>query len=85
MSEMYAATIFRQEEKDQDQEVQEATPGPYFGWWGVYMDIAESGLFGRLEDVHQANFHSICIYLSKKYLEARDRERRRDLDKQLRE
>lgn len=37
-----------------------------FGWWGIYFDIAESGVFGSLEKVHQMNFHTICMYLVKK-------------------
>lgn len=37
-----------------------------FGWWGVYMDIAESGVFGPLESVHQVNFHEIAVYLIRK-------------------
>ncbi len=70
LAQIYGHTIFHPvESEDEDEGGSEA----YFGWWGIYMDIAEAGLFGDLDAVHQTNFHTICMYLSKKYLEAQDR------------
>lgn len=43
-----------------------------FGWTGVIMDIAESGTFGKFEEVQYTNLYTILYYLSKKrydYLE----------------
>jgi hypothetical protein len=37
-----------------------------FGWWGVYMDIAESGVFGDLRGVYQSRFYDIVVYLIQK-------------------
>lgn len=49
----------------------DAAAGPNFKWWGVYMDIAESGVFGDIRAVHQSNFHELCIFLVKKEAERR--------------
>jgi hypothetical protein len=45
--------------------------GPNFGWWGRFMDVAESGVFGSLEEVHRTNFHTLCVFLVKKEAEHR--------------
>lgn len=37
-----------------------------FGWWGRYMDIAESGVFGNLNGVYRARFFDIVVYLIQK-------------------
>lgn len=65
------------EQEDDEVEIykQEASSGVMFGWWGIFMDVAESGVFGTLDQVHQTNFHSICMYLVKKKKEAKDLER----------
>jgi hypothetical protein len=39
---------------------------PNFGWWGILQMVAESQVFGTLEQVYQANLHEICIYLVRK-------------------
>lgn len=46
-----------------------------FGWWGIFMDVAESGTFGNFKDVQQENFHVLALYLVKRTREARERER----------
>lgn len=76
----YADWIFKVPEKKDDEEDQddqhdtgETGDGPMFGWWSIYMDIAESGVFGKLRDVHQANFHEICMYLVQKKKQYIDR------------
>lgn len=38
-------------------------PAPNFGWWGVYQDVAEAGLFGTIEQVYQASFHDVAMWL----------------------
>ncbi len=70
LAQIYGHTIFRTVETDDEGD---SGSEAYFGWWGIYMDIAEAGLFGNLDQVHLTNFHTICMYLSKKYLEAEDR------------
>jgi hypothetical protein len=66
------------EQEDDDVEIykQEASRGGVmFGWWGIFMDVAESGVFGNLDQVHQTNFHSICMYLVKKKNEEKELQR----------
>lgn len=65
---LYKGYLFEVKEEDEDN--QQASEGAMFGWWGIYMDVAESGVFGNLEKVYQSNFHNICIYLVKKKKEA---------------
>jgi hypothetical protein len=80
VSNTYGPWLFQQEEPaDDDDEGQlmpdtSADQGPNFGWWGIFMDVAESGVFGPLESVYQTNFHEICIYLVKKEAERRRQE-----------
>jgi len=50
--------------------------GAMFGWWGVYMDVAESGVFGNITKVYETNFHEICMYLVKKKNESMELQRR---------
>ena len=75
---MYGKWLF---EGDEDEDEEEDTPdyakatsgeakGPNFGWWGIFLDVAESGVFGPLEKVYQASIHDICIFLVKKRAEA---------------
>lgn len=53
-----------------DPEDKEARPavssGPKFGWWGTFLDIAETGVFGNFDQVLQQNFHNTCMYLVQK-------------------
>lgn len=77
----FGATIFQVPDEDDADEKAASSPGPIFGWWGTYFDIAEAGLFGDLERVHQTNFITICMYLSKKYLEAQERKEQDMVDK----
>ena len=37
-----------------------------FGWWGIFMDLAELGTFGNFNQVLQTNLHNTLIYLTKK-------------------
>jgi hypothetical protein len=53
--------------------------GVMFGWWGVFMELAETGVFGTLNDVHQSNFHTLCMYRTKKRKEQMDAEIQRQI------
>lgn len=45
---------------------------PNFGWWGIFQQVAEGGVFGHhVNDVHAAFFHDVCVYLVRKRVEAR--------------
>lgn len=37
-----------------------------FGWFGRYMDIAESGVFGDLQGVYRSRFYDIVVFLIQK-------------------
>jgi hypothetical protein len=72
---MYGKWLFEDDE-DEEEEDEPATAeapantGPNFGWWGIFLDVAESAVFGPLEKVYQASIHDICIFLVKKRAEA---------------
>ncbi len=71
----YSGWIFQKPDPDADPAESEGD-GVMFGWWGTYMDVAESGIFGNLQQVYQSNFHTLLMYLTKKKKEADDAERR---------
>src|SRR5690606_26772363 len=60
------------DEEDDDEPVQrEAAPAqPDFGWWGIYQEAAEAGLFGRLDQVYQASFHDVAMWLVRQRIKA---------------
>lgn len=47
-------------------EEENGSGGLNFGWWGMYQDVAENGLFGNLQQVYQSLFHDVAIYLIRK-------------------
>lgn len=73
---VYGPWIF--DEPDEDQEDDNApvqpdpkpTGGPNFGWWGIFIDIADAGAYGTKNQVYQESIHDICIYLVKKRADA---------------
>jgi len=74
---MYGAWLFEQDEEDEEDEpasaeatAGKAGKGPNFGWWGIFLDVAESGVFGPLAQVYQTSIHDVCIFLVKKRAEA---------------
>lgn len=68
----YNEWLFKKPVDDDD-----ATPsGPDFGWWGTYLSIAESQVFGDYEKVLTTNFHTVCVYLVQKKREADEARRR---------
>ncbi len=52
-----------------------------FGWYGVFMDVAESGIFGNLSQVQQSNIHTLLQYLLKKRIEYNEELSRRAFEK----
>lgn len=64
---IYGDWLFHPSEEGEEDTTQK---GVDFGWWGVYMDIAESGVFGKYPEVLTTSFHEICVYLVKKKQEA---------------
>ncbi|MBK9391965.1 MAG: hypothetical protein IPN68_17905 [Bacteroidetes bacterium] len=37
--------------------------GVNFGWWGRYLDIAKTGVFGTVERVYETRFYDIIVFL----------------------
>lgn len=82
----YGSWLFQQTEQEEEDEEETspqgpdtgASAGPDFGWWGKYMEVAETGVFGNVKQVHQTNFHDICVFLVKK--EADHRRQKADMD-----
>jgi hypothetical protein len=76
VNKMYGRWLFDNDDEDEDEdELPEAaaskpSKGPNFGWWGIFLDVAETGVFGPLEKVYQTSIHDICIFLVKKRAEA---------------
>lgn len=66
------------DEDDGEEPQEEPTPdpkkpaqkGPDFGWWGIYQDVAEAGLFGHIEQVYQTAFHDVGMWLVRKQVQA---------------
>ena len=45
--------------------------GPNWGWNGIVMNVAETGIYGPEKSVNRENIHNLCLYLSKKILDDR--------------
>lgn len=70
---VYGKWLFEEDEDDDDTDDQQKATNnqsPNFGWWGIFLDVAEAGVFGRVEQVYQTSIHDICIYLVKKRADA---------------
>ena len=66
---IYAEYLFEQPTENIEGEIEVTSAsgsGADFGWWGKYMEVAESQVFGNYDQVLQTNFHTICAYLVKK-------------------
>lgn len=74
VNKIYGSWLFEQDEEDDDDDETDApssakasaSRGPDFGWWGIFLDVAESGTFGTKDQVYQESIHDICIFLVKK-------------------
>lgn len=53
------------------EDIEEEESGLNFGWLGAFMDVASDGLFGPFEQVLDAQFHHVCIHMTRKVEEAR--------------
>lgn len=69
----YGDYLFKGSDDEQD------GGGLNFGWWSTYMDIAETGVFGNYEQVLQANFHTLCMFLAKRKSESDAREQKMNM------
>jgi hypothetical protein len=58
------------EDEDNEKPEQKPTGGPNFGWWGIFIDIADTGAYGTKTQVYQESIHDICIYLVKRRADA---------------
>ena len=52
-----------------------------FGWWSRYEDIAETTIFGAVEQVQQQNFFTLCMYLVRKKSIADEQEQKMKMQK----
>lgn len=77
--EIYGNYLFASNDESDESDPSD-NQGTMFGWWGAFMDVAESGVFGNLDQVYQTSFHSVCMYMVKKKKEANDIEVRRQIE-----
>ncbi len=70
---VYGNWLFEETEDESDEEgisdQEKAPSSPDFGWWGIFQSVAESGVFGNLDQVYQASLHDVCIFLVRKRVE----------------
>ena len=59
---LYRSTLFRKTGEQQ-------SDGSSFGWYAVALQVAESGVFGDIEQVQDTRFHDIAVYLIEKQKE----------------
>lgn len=73
IAEKYGDFLFDDEDDDDDDALVRAAMAhfPNFGWWGSFLGIAESGVFGTYEQVLQTNFHRVVMFLIEKRKEAK--------------
>ena len=57
------------DDPDDDSAPAPASTTPEFGWWGILQAVAESGVFGNLEQTYQASLYEVCVYLVRKNVE----------------
>lgn len=73
---VYGPWIFEEQEEEEEEETDTPAPapkptgGPNFGWWGIFIDVAEGGAYGTKNQVYQESIHDICILLVKKRADA---------------
>lgn len=71
---VYGSWLFEASEDDEGDEdapkESKASRGPDFGWWGMFQQVAEAGVFGNLQQVYQTSIHDVCIFLVRKRIEA---------------
>lgn len=63
---VYKQTIFKKPENQNPRRI-------HFGWYENFLHVAESGVFGEsIENVLDAKFHDVAVYLVSKHQEAED-------------
>lgn len=50
---------------------EDESSGLNFGWWGLFMDVAQDGVFGNFDQVLATPMHTICMHQVRKVDEAR--------------
>jgi hypothetical protein len=85
LANLYGQWLFEKPVDDEDPDADEPqkSNGQLFGWWGVYMDVAEKNIFGNLDAVHHTNLHTLCMYLVKQVEQNRETERRMATQKSI--
>jgi hypothetical protein len=71
ISKTYGRFLFEPEDDEDDTPSVATAHFPQFGWWGSYLGIAESGVFGNYEQVLRTNFHRIAMFLIEKRKESK--------------
>lgn len=71
MHKIYGTWLFEPPDEEDDEPGSRDTSGPNFGWWGTFQQVAESGVFGDINQVHQAHIHDVCVFLVRKQVEMR--------------
>lgn len=87
LSDLYGKWLFEKAQSDDDttdpEDPEPNRKNQLFGWWGVYMDVAEKNIFGNLDAVHHTNLHTLCMYLVKQVEQGWEMERRMEMQKTI--
>jgi hypothetical protein len=87
LANLYGKWLFdKPDDDDENTDPDEPEPprkNQLFGWWGVYMDVAEKNIFGNLDAVHHTNLHTLCMYLVKQVEQGWEMERRIEMQKNI--
>lgn len=70
---LYGTWLFEEDDDpdaDDESTNSQSNQSPNFGWWGVFQAVAESGVFGTIEQVYQTALHDLCVHLVRKRVEA---------------
>lgn len=59
----YGKVLFEEPETDEHGNPIGGGGAPSLGWWSVYFTVATDGPFGIRDQVYQAGFHDVCLYL----------------------
>lgn len=62
ISTLYGKHLFQEtDEGDEEQETDSSANAEPFGWWGIFMEVAQSPI--HLSTIHNMNFHTLCVWL----------------------
>lgn len=69
INDLYGGTLFVKNEEEEDPNAETTqSSGEIFGWWGIFMELAENPI--NEDKIHQKNFHSLCIWLVRQKIQA---------------